>query len=126
MIGKEKDPEVKHTGLDSIFATSLVSVTLDGTESYKLAGADKFFAKKDAEVKVNVTLSNFTDTSDTSVDVANGTYGDIKGVTEPIGNSVPTLDSTTKITFKANMVYSGTFTVKATVPAAADLSVNFS
>mgnify|MGYP004505800187 CR=1 FL=1 len=118
--------EVKTTGLDGIFGTSLVSVTLDGTESYKLAGADKFFAKKDAEVKVNVTLSNFTDTSDTSVDVANGTYGDIKGVTEPIGNSVPTLDSTTKITFKANMVYSGTFTVKATVPAAADLSVNFS
>ena len=113
--------KVEATGLDTIFATSLVSVTLSGTESY----ADKFFAKKDAVVKVNVTLSNFTSSTDKEVTVAHGEYVDVKGVTESIGGANPVVGSVTKITFKQNLVYSGTFTVKATV-STADLSVTFS
>ena len=113
--------EVKHTDLNGLFGTSLVSVTLSGTESY----ADKFFAKKDAVVKVNVTLSNFTSSTDKEVTVANAEYDNVKGVTESIGGANPVVGSVTKITFKQNLVYSGTFTVKATV-STADLSVTFS
>ena len=117
--------EVKHTGLDSIFATSLVSVTLDGTESYKLAGVDTLFAKDGTDVKVAVTLSNFTDTTgDKDVTVTNGDYDNVKGVTESIGGANPIVATSKKITFKQDLVYSGTFTVKATV-SGADLSVGF-
>ena len=118
--------KVEATGLDTIFATSLVSVTLDGTESYKLAGVDTLFAKDATNIKVAVTLSNFTDTTgDKDVTVANGDYDNVKGVTESIGGANPIVATSKKITFKQDLVYSGTFTVKATV-ATADLTVTFS
>ena len=117
--------KVEATGLDTIFATSLVSVTLDGTESYKLAGVDTLFAKDGTDIKVNVTLSNFTDaTGNKDVTVANGDYENVKGVTESISGGTPVATGTKKITFTQNMVYSGTFTVKATV-SADNLSVDF-